>query len=130
MWLIYSNKKENIIPLTPKYIFCLALCSEIGQAQSRFIFCNFFVWIGMCEKDCGWLGDAKDTLDASFEEHETNAVFKGSSQMRHLTEFDDVATQTCSLTRTQPSDWEASTEGGNCLNFICTHIYWTVVPKF
>jgi len=50
------------------------------------------------------LGDAKDTLDASFEEHETNAVFKGSSQMRHLTEFDDVATQTCSLTRTQPSD--------------------------
>jgi len=47
--------------------------NELNQAQWWLVFhhlslfLSFFCWIGMCAKVCGWLKDAKDTLDASFK---------------------------------------------------------------
>jgi len=59
-WLIYTKTKDNMYAfISENIIFVLHFIMNSDELSAD--------WIGMCAKDCGWLKDMKDRLDASFK---------------------------------------------------------------
>lgn len=90
---------ENIMPLSPKYIFVLSE-SEIGQAQCRFIFCQFFIVNWNVCRGLWTEGHKVFTrcilLNRPNEGPKTKVAFKGSFKLRRpLTELDDMSAEIC-----------------------------------